>query len=83
MSSTGTIQTWSVNPLDVGPIYPFVGWEMSMFAASVAFCIAFFVWKFTTESAHYAKRAQKLSEPDALATALMATSLHDNESHSQ
>ena len=70
MNSTGPIDSWNVNPLDVGPIYPFVGWEMLMFVASVAFCVAFMVWKFKTENAKYAAKARELRESDELASAL-------------
>ena len=74
MSSTGPIETWNNNPTDVGPIYPFAGWETWMFAACVAFCIVFFIWKFRTESAKYAKAAQHLREPKALENALAVNS---------
>ena len=72
MNSTGPIESWNVNPMDVGPIYPFEGWESLMFTASVAFCIAFMVWKFATESATYAEKARQLRESDDLADSLAA-----------
>ena len=49
-----TIKNWNINPLDVGPIYPFVGAEMLMCAACAAFCAAFMIWKFRMETAKYA-----------------------------
>ena len=61
-----TIETWNVNPLDTGPIYPFVGWEMGMFVACTAFCVAFLVWKFRTESAKYAAQARDLRNSNDL-----------------
>ena len=72
MSSTGLIENWKNNPIDVGPIYPFVGWEMLMFVACVAFCVAFIVWKFITESATYSAKANQLRESGELAKALEA-----------
>ncbi len=71
MGPTGPIESWNINPIDVGPIYPFVGWEILMFVASVAFCVAFMVWKFKTESAKYAAKAQELRESDELAKTLV------------
>ena len=64
MGSTGPIETWNVNPMDVGPIYPFVGWEVLMFAACVLFFVFFLVWKITSENAKYAASVQKLQETD-------------------
>ncbi len=66
MAVTGPIDSWNNNPLDVGPIYPFAGWEVLMFAVCVAFCIAFIVWKLVTESAKYASAAQTLRESGRL-----------------
>jgi len=77
MSSTGPIETWNVNPTDIGPIYPFVGSETLMFAACVVFCVAFFIWKFVTETAKYTKAAQSLREPNALENALAMNSTGD------
>ena len=61
-----TIETWNVNPTDVGPIYPFVGWEREMLVACAAFCLAFMVWKFRTESDRYAARARELRNSNEL-----------------
>jgi hypothetical protein len=72
MSSTGPIESWNVNPFDVGPLYPFAGWETWMFAACVAFCVVFMYWKFATESAKYRIRARTLRESDELARVLGA-----------
>lgn len=48
-----TIETWDVNPSQVGPLYPLAGWEGLMFVACLVFCIAFMVWKFAMESSRY------------------------------
>ena len=76
-----TIETWNVNPLDVGPIYPFLGGEFLMFAACVAFFVAFLIWKFRTESAKYAAAARKLRESDELHRAFTMNSTNDNTTH--
>ena len=61
-----TIKTWNVNPLDTGPIYPFVGWETGMFIACSAFFVAFMVWKFRTERAKYTSQSIALRNSNAL-----------------
>ena len=61
-----TIESWQTNPFQVGPIYPLVGWEFSMFAACVVFCVAFMIWKFATENAKYAAKAERLRKPGEL-----------------
>ena len=54
------VKSWTVNPLDLGPIYPFVGWEMLFYLVCVSLCIAFTIWKFVTENAHYAAKVEEL-----------------------
>jgi hypothetical protein len=61
-----TIETWNINPLDTGPIYPFVGWETGMFVACAAFWVAFMVWKFRSESTKYAGQVRNLRNSDEL-----------------
>ena len=65
-----TIKNWNINPLDVGPIYPYVGAEMLMCVACAAFCAAFMIWKFRMEAAKYASSARKLRESDELQKSL-------------
>jgi hypothetical protein len=60
MNSTGPVENWNNNPTEVGPLYPFVGWEMLMVVVCVAFFLAFMVWKFATENAKYAEQVQNL-----------------------
>ena len=70
MQSTGPIESWNINPTEVGQMYPFAGWELLMFAVCAAFCAAFMVWKFASERAKYAKQVQKLRTPDDFAKTL-------------
>lgn len=65
-----TITNWNVNPQDIGPMYPLVGWEMPMFIACAAFCIGFMVWKFVTENAKYESKVQQLRARGVLSRAL-------------
>ena len=59
---TGNVKSWLEHPLEIGPIYPFVGWESVMFLACVTFCVALMVWKIKTENAHYAAKVRLLKE---------------------
>ena len=70
MVATGLIESWSGNPQEVGPLYPFVGWEVLMYAVCVVLCIGFFVWKLVTETAGYEKRAAELRSNGRLEEAL-------------
>ena len=70
MSSTGLVDSWVTDPSSLGPIYPFVGSELLMFALCAAFSIAFMVWKLNTESAHYRQRVEHLQAEGELAAAL-------------
>lgn len=81
MSSTGPIESWNVNPIDVGPIYPFVGWEALMCLVCAAFFVLFMVWKFLTENAKYAQATRRLRESNELAKNLANGSTTPNGSH--
>lgn len=61
-----TIETWSENPLQVGPIYPWVGWEVLMVVAGIVFCVAILWWKFRMETAKYVARSQQLRQGETL-----------------
>lgn len=62
ISSTGPVTTWQGNPLELGPLYPFVGHETLMFGVSVAICVAFLVWKFIFEDNKYKQQAKKIRQ---------------------
>ena len=56
-----TIENWQTNPLEVGPIYPWVGLEVLMVAVALLFCLYFLFWKLTSESRHYSQTAKQLT----------------------
>ena len=55
-----TIENWSANPIEVGPIYPWVGLEVWMVIAAALAFLFFLAWKFKTESHHYDELAAQL-----------------------
>ena len=62
MAATGQVETWAGNPLDIGPMYPFVGWEIPMFIVCVAVCVAMTIWKIVHEHNQHTSEARKLRQ---------------------
>jgi hypothetical protein len=62
MSVTAAIESWSGNPLDVGPLYPWVGGELLLLIICVALWICWTIWQIKTENAGYAKEVQELKQ---------------------
>ena len=56
-----TIESWAVNPLEQGPLYPFAGIEVLLFLVSVALWLAWTVWQFRNEGATIEKESQQLT----------------------
>lgn len=48
--STGNFENWDGNILDLGPIYPFVGWEVFMVVLCVIFWVGWHVWQIKMEN---------------------------------
>ena len=82
MPPTGMIESWSQSPLEIGPIYPFVGFEGMMVAACVLFGIAFTIWKFRSESTHYVDSVRQL-ELTGEPARLLKTAAHRTKSGEQ
>ena len=59
---TGKITSWAGNPLDIGPLYPFVGWEMPLFLLCFALWVAYTVWQLKFEGATYSAELEEDSE---------------------
>ena len=49
MDATGAIQSWSVDPGGMGPIYPFVGSEVLLLAVCLVLWVAWIVWQLRNE----------------------------------
>ena len=56
-----TIENWTEQPAEIGPLYPFVGTELLMGVACALVCVGFLVWKFRTERTHYADLVRRLN----------------------
>ncbi len=60
MNFTPTIEAWSRNPQDTGPLYPFVGTELFLSVLCLIFFLIFMVWKFRSERNTYDHQASSL-----------------------
>jgi hypothetical protein len=55
-----TITTWSANPTDIGPMYPFVGSEWIFLVICVAGWLVWHIWQIKLENATYEDESGKL-----------------------
>jgi hypothetical protein len=60
--STGNFANWDGNIADIGPIYPFVGWEVFMVILCVVFWIGWHIVQIRAENAQLEEEAQKLRQ---------------------
>jgi hypothetical protein len=73
--STANFENWDGNILDLGPIYPFVGWEGFMVVLCVVFWIGWHVVQIKMENKKLEDQARSLRQSGRLQQAL-------NEEHS-
>ena len=64
--NTGLVESWNGNPLDMGPLYPFVGTEIPLFLVCFAFWIVYTVWQMKSERRAYRMEVQELSKEKTL-----------------
>jgi hypothetical protein len=68
--STGMVESWTGNILDIGPIYPFVGSEMLLWIIGMILWIGWHVWQVGNESKEYAEEAEKYTQGEKLLKAI-------------
>jgi len=61
---TGLVESWAGNPLEIGPIYPFVGWEVFLFAICVIYWLAYTLWQMKFEHDTHAVDSADLNNRD-------------------
>ncbi len=69
MSTTG-IDTWAVDLANIGPLYPFQGYEVVLFIVGLVIWIGFHIWQFSFEKKTYDEDLQNLNTPEKLEKAL-------------
>ena len=68
--STTPLTTFQVDLAALGPIYPFVGWELLLVLAGFVFWLGFHVWQIRFEDRTYQAELHKLSSPERVERAL-------------
>ena len=69
---TGVVDNWNGNMLDIGPIYPFVGWEGLMVVACLIFWIGWHYLQMRMENRGLDSVALMLRQGDNLQRAVQA-----------
>ena len=70
--NTGNIANWDGNILDIGPIYPFVGWEGTMVVIAFIFWIGWHIVQVRSENRQLEEDAAKLRQSGNLVKAVEA-----------
>jgi hypothetical protein len=70
--TTGNFSDWNGNMFDIGPIYPFVGWEVPMVIICVIFWIGWHYLQIRMENKLHDDEAAMLRKGDNLAKAVQA-----------
>lgn len=68
--STGNFDNWDGNVLDIGPIYPFVGWEGFMVVLCIVFWVAWHVIQIRMENRQLEEEASTLRQSGGLQRAI-------------
>lgn len=61
------VESWTGNPAEMGPLYPFVGYEVPLFLLCVALWIGYTVWQMKVERCTYEDEEEDLAQGDNLA----------------
>jgi len=70
--NTGSFSDWSGAMFDLGPLYPFVGWETEMVIVLTIFWIGWHVVQIRGEHRQREEEARRLREGDNLQRAMQA-----------
>jgi hypothetical protein len=70
--TTGNFTDWNGNMLDLGPIYPFVGWEVPMVILAFIFWIGWHIVQLRMETRQQDEEARLLRQGDNLLKAVLS-----------
>jgi hypothetical protein len=70
--TTGNFSDWSGSMFDLGPLYPFVGWEVPMVIICLVFWIGWHVMQIRMENRRLEAQAARLRQGDNLQKAILA-----------
>lgn len=74
---TGAVSSWQVNPLDLGPLYPFVGFEFVLVGICAMFWIGYTVWQIRFEHERCRRESDYLARAGILGRAVETQSAAD------
>ena len=64
--TTGNFKDFAGQISDIGPMYPFVGWEFVLFILGVVFWLAWHIWQIRIENNEYQNDLSKIKNQDLL-----------------
>lgn len=70
--TTGSFTDWNGSMFDIGPIYPFVGWEVPMVIVCFIFWIGWHYLQMRMENRRLEEQARKLRQGSTLLQVLQA-----------
>jgi hypothetical protein len=70
--NTGSFSDWSGAMFDLGPLYPFVGWETAMVIVLAIFWVGWHVGQIRAESRYLDDKVRMLREGDGLHRAVQS-----------
>jgi hypothetical protein len=73
--NTGMVNNWDGNLIDIGPIYPFVGWEVLMVVLGFIFWIGWHYLQMRAENEQLDQEARRLRQSGDLQKLLQAERL--------
>ena len=73
---TSMVESWTGNPADMGPLYPFVGNEVPFFLLCVLFWIVYTLWQMKFERRTYEGEERDLAEGDHLSRIIESNQEH-------
>jgi hypothetical protein len=68
--TTANFQNWAGNILDIGPIYPFVGWEFIMFLVGLVFWVGWHVMQMRGEDREFEEDTARMKGQGGVRKAL-------------
>lgn len=68
--TTGNFTNWAGDILEIGPIYPFVGWEFAMFILGLVFWLGWHVVQMRIESKEFEEDMMRLGGQTGMRSAL-------------
>ena len=74
--NTSMVESWTGNPADMGPLYPFVGHEVPFFLLCVLFWVVYTVWQMKFEHRTYESEEQDLAAGDHLSKIIESNRQH-------